>query len=52
MMVEMMRMDKSISLERLAEYCRAYDEIYSTYAESEYEGDAALEFIFECEGLL
>ena len=43
---------RSITTERLAEYCRAYDEIYERFVESEYEGEAVLEFIFECEGLL
>lgn len=43
---------KEISLDRLADYCRAYDEIYGHYPESEYEGEGVLEFVFECEGLL
>ena len=42
---------KSITIDRLIDYCKAYDEIYDSYPESFYEGEAVLDFILECEEL-
>jgi len=46
---QLIAIEKMITLDRIAEYCRAYDEIYEQYPESRYEGEAVLEFILECE---
>lgn len=38
-----------ISIERIIEYCRAYDEIWGDYPESIYEGASLSEWILECD---
>jgi hypothetical protein len=48
----LLEFSKSISLDRLSDYCQAYDEIYGNYPESEWEGNDVVEFVLECEGLL
>lgn len=46
-----MMANESITVERLREYCHAYDELNEIYPEHAWEGQAVLEFIIECEGL-
>jgi hypothetical protein len=41
-----------ISIEKLTYYLRGYDETFGGYPESDYEGEALLEWILECGGLL
>ena len=40
---------RCIPIDRIIEYCRAYDELYGDFVESKYEGDALAEWILECD---
>jgi hypothetical protein len=42
---------KSITIDRLIDYCKAYDEIEGRWPEPAWEGEAVLDFILECEEL-
>lgn len=36
-----------ITMERLKELCNAYDDVYGSFPESQYEGEGVLEYILE-----
>lgn len=41
-------MNKLITIERIEEYCRAFDEIEGAYPDYKWEGEALFNWIKEC----